>query len=235
MKRTIRYRVATMLLALLLSAGTACSEVTINSILNAGTTQSFATTAIPKDDITTILQAGLAATSAINQQPWYFAVVTNQQVMDDITGSMRMGGAPSAPAGAPADASGGAPAGAPANMPPVAPAGTSAKATLGDSPVAIIIYMDKSTASANPAFDCGLACQNMVVAATMLGYGTKIVSSPTMALNGDKHDILCQILGVDISLSAIAVLLVGYRDDSTDAVTNASVRNALEEKVSFVE
>lgn len=230
MKRTSTKRVMASILILLLCAGTACAEETVNVILNAGTTQAFTEDAIPEEAITVILQAGLAATSAINQQPWYFVAVTNQEVMKEIAGSM--GGAPaSAPAGGEVPA--GAPAGvqAPAGMPATA----SAKAALGDSPLAIIIYMNESTASPNPSFDCGLACQNMVVAATALGYGTKIVSSPTRTLNGDKHDALCETMGVDKSLNAVAVLLVGYANDSTDATSSASTRNTLEDMTSIID
>ena len=92
--------------------------------------------------------------------------------------------------------------------------------------------MNENTASPDPNFDCGLACQNMVIAASALGYGTKIVSSPTMTLNGANHDALCEKLGVDPALKAIAVLLIGKAD--VDAVTSPSVRNTREEKVSFV-
>ncbi|MDO4547677.1 MAG: nitroreductase family protein, partial [Clostridia bacterium] len=98
-----------------------------------------------------------------------------------------------------------------------------------------IIYMNESTPSPNPSFDCGLACQNMVIAANALGYGTKIVSSPTMTLNGDNHDELCELLGVDSSLTAVAVLLVGYQDTGVDGVTSSTTRYTIEEKVSFVE
>ena len=97
-----------------------------------------------------------------------------------------------------------------------------------------MIYVNKATSSPDPSFDCGLACQNMVIAANALGYGTKIISSPTMTLNGDQHDALCELLGVDKSLSALAVLLIGKTDAAVEATSTASVRNTLEEKVSFV-
>ena len=108
------------------------------------------------------------------------------------------------------------------------------KAALGDSPVAIIIYMDESSKSPNPNFDCGLACENMLIAAKALGYGAKIVSSPTMQLNGENHDALCEKLGVDASYTAVAVLLIGHEDTAVDGSTSASVRDALDAKVSFV-
>ena len=216
-------------------AMSACAQTLTDVILTAGTTQAFKKDAVPEEDLTVILQAGLSAASAINQQPWHFAVITNPEIAKELSPSMGM-----PPMGAPA----GGPAGAPAGMPPAPeggapmdmpkmPAASGAKASMGDSPVAIIVYMNKETKSPDANFDCGLATQNMVIAANALGYGTKIVSAPTMALNGENHDAICEQLGVDKAYSAVAVLLVGYTDTEADGATGASVRSALEEKVSF--
>ena len=94
--------------------------------------------------------------------------------------------------------------------------------------------MNENTSSPNASFDCGLACQNMVIAANALGYGTKIISSPTMYLNGADHDALCEKLGVDKAYTAVAVLLIGMPDNEVDGVTGATQRSLIEEKVSFV-
>ena len=220
---------------------TACAEEALNAITTAGTTQAFTDEAVSDADLTLIVEAGLSATSAINQQPWFFAVVTNQEVMNEIGASGGFGGVPAGafPAGAeaPAAGAGAPPAGAPEGMPamPAMPAGgSSAKAALGDSPAAIIIYKNDGTASPDASFDCGLAVQNMVIAANALGYGTKIVSSPTMSLNGDNHDALCEKLSVDPAYQAVAVLLVGHADTEVDGYAGASVRSDIVEKVSFV-
>ena len=74
----------------------------------------------------------------------------------------------------------------------------------------------------------------MVIAAHALGYGTKIVSSPTMSLNGDNHDALCEKLGADPAYQAVAVLLLGHPDTDVDGYSGASVRSDIAEKVSFV-
>lgn len=220
-----------LLCALTVSAS---AQTAVDVILSAGTTQAFKADAIPEDDLNVILQAGLSTASAINQQPWHFAVITNQDVMKEIGGmggmpaGMPAGGAPAggAPEGAPA---GGAPAGMPAM-----PASSGAKAGLGDSPAAIIVYMNEGTPSPDEHFDCGLATQNMVIAANALGYGAKIVSAPTMTLNGEKHDEICEKLGVDKAYSAVAVLLLGVTDTDVDGASGASVRSNVEEKVSFI-
>lgn len=113
--------------------------------------------------------------------------------------------------------------------------GGGAKASLGSSPAAIIIYKNPASKSPNADYDCGLATQNMVIAAASLGYGVKIVSSPTMTLNGSDHDAICEKLGVDPSMQAVAVLLIGRADETVDATTSASTRDDLETKTNIIE
>lgn len=224
----------------------------ISVILNTGTTQAFSDREVPDEDLEMILKSGLSAASAINQQPWFFAAVSDPDVIAEISGSGASAGVPAgapagdfgessgAPAGTPAGgdfaASSGAPAGgdfAPSSGAP-AGGGSAAKAGLGDSPVAIIIYRNDKSSSPNADFDCGLATQNMVIAASSLGYGVKIISSPTMTLNGANHDAICAKLGVDPSLQAVAVLLIGTPDESVDAVSGASTRETLETRTVII-
>ena len=256
---------ATLLVTLAACGFTAASADTgsdvIETILNAGTTQAFSDEAVPVEDIQTILEAGLAAESAINQQPWYFVAITDKDVMSDISssggagsgmpGGPKSGDMPSFPQGGEMPQGGDAPAFSQGGDMPAAPqgggfpggaqggapafmGGGGAKASLGDSPLAIIVYMDKNTSSPDPDFDCGLAVQNMYIAAAALGYGVKLVSAPTMTLNGVNHDQICEKLGVDTSLSAVAVLLVGKADDTVDGVSGATTRSGLSEKATII-
>ncbi len=137
------------------------------------------------------------------------------------------------PEGAPEGKQEGAPDGDRPAAPPTGGSG-GAKASLGDSPAAIIIYKNGSSKSPDASFDCGLAAQNMVIAASSLDYGVKIVSSPTMSLNGENHDALCEKLGVDPSMQAVAVLLIGKADTGTDATSGATTRDAYETKTSII-
>lgn len=228
----MRKRMTIVVLAvMLIAASSAAAETAVDTIMNVGTTQAFTNEAVSVDDLKTVLQAGLSAASAINQQPWFFVAVTNQELMKEIAGSGRSfappAGAPGKPEGAPQGEKGPFP-GAPA-------IGGGAKAGLGDSPAAIIIYRSDSSKSPNADFDCGLAAQNMVIAASSLGYGVKIVSSPTMALNGENHDALCEKLGVDPSMQAVAVLLIGRADGAVDATSSATTREPLEAKTHIIE
>ena len=235
-----------LILSLTCGAAFAGAENLTDILVDSRTAQSFTDESVSDADLNLILEAGLAATSAINQQPWYFVAVTNRDVIAEINGSTG-GGAPaggfpggSAPEGgfpggnAPEGGfpGGGKPEGDFAPSSGGSFGGGAAKAGLGDSPVAIIIYMNENTSSPNASFDCGLACENMFIAAKALGYGAKIVSSPTMQLNGANHDALCEKLGVDKAYTAVAVLLIGR--EATDATTSASVRNTVADKVSII-
>ena len=286
MKKTVRKATSLVLLVAVLAALLACGSASafaenaetgstaVDTIMTAGTTQAFTDDPVPEEDIQTILQAGLASESAINQQPWFFVAITDQDVMAELSSSAGRpagGTMPAAKDGEMPDFSKGGempdfpkdgempdfpqngempefpgngekpdfpqngekPA-APQGGAPTAMSGGSAKAALGDSPLAIIVYMDESTCSPNPAFDCGLAVQNMYIAAASLGYGAKIISSPTMSLNGENHDQICEKLGVDTSLTAVAVLLVGKADQTVDGVSGATTRSGLDEKTVIV-
>ena len=154
MKRFMGIFLALMLMV----ASAAYADSAVDVIMNTGTTQAFSDEAVSAGDLETILQAGLSTESAINQQPWFFVAVTNQDVMKEIAGS-GMGFAPPAgakPEGFPEGKPEGAPEGMPEGMSEGAPkgdmpappvGGSGAKASLGDSPAAIIIYKNGESKS----------------------------------------------------------------------------------------
>lgn len=230
------------------------------------TTQYFSDEDVADEDVETILMAGVNAPSAMNGQPWHFSVVSDAEVLQQISEGMGggFGGMPPAgmdmpQAGKPGDMDFEAPGdmeppegfefpGAPGNFPaeagelsadmeqgtaPPAGIGGMSKAGLTDAPLAIIV-----SCKAGSELDAGLACQNMSVAAQLLGYGSKIISSPTMALNGANQAEYRELLSIPEDMSAVAVLLVGMEDttvdESVDGYTGASVRNPLDDMVSYI-
>ena len=112
-------------------------------------------------------------------------------------------------------------------------ASTTVKAGLTDAPVAIII-----SCADGSELDAGLACQNMSVEAQLLGYGTKILFSPTIALNGSRQAEFYEQLGVPAGYTVVAVLLIGVEDTSVDQAadtyTGATERNPLDEVVTYI-
>ena len=51
----------------------------------------FAKEAVSKDDLVKLLQAGMAAPSASNGQPWEFVVVTDKEKLDALRGKLKYG------------------------------------------------------------------------------------------------------------------------------------------------
>ena len=244
----------------------------VDILTHIATTQHFTDEAVPDADVETILQAGINAPSAMNGQPWHFSVITDQEVLQQISGgmgSMGFGGAPQGdfntemtpPEGAeiPEDMQlpegftpgegmpegfdpgenmpeGFAPEeGMPEGMefpggqmpsPPSGDSGGTSKAGIGDAPLVIVI-----SCKSGSELDAGLACQNMSATAQLLGYGSKILTSPTMTLNGaEQHEML----GVPEGYTVAAVLLVGHPDTSVDGYTGATTRNSVSDMVTYV-
>ena len=70
--------------------------------------------------------------------------------------------------------------------------------------------------------------------AQLLGYGTKIMTAPTMALNNDEYK---EMLSVPEGQKIAAVLIVGKPatgKDNTDAVSSATTRNAFGDMVTII-
>ena len=238
------------------------STSAVSQVVDIATTQYFTDEAVKETDIETILSAGINAPSAMNGQKWHFSAVTDaavlQQISEGMSGGMGFGGGnPPAgfvpggtelpegveiPEGATPPEGMEIPEGAmppegaempeKGNMPPQGGNGMTSKAGIADAPLAIIV-----SCAAGSELDAGLATQNMSVAAQLMGYGTKIISSPTMALNGEKQDEYRELLGIPAEYSAVAVLLVGYEDTSVDETVDgyaaATTRNSFDEMVTY--
>ena len=206
------------------------------------TTQFFTEEKVADEDAEKILSAGVNAPSAMNTQPWHFTAVTDEETqkkLADAIVSMKppamkdgeAGTPPAMPEGMegkqpPADAPKDAP------KPPEGGSGFSKmpnKAGIGDAPLTIVISCKEGS-----ELDAGLAVQNMSAEAQLLGYGTKIMTAPTMALNNDEYK---EMLSVPEGQKIAAVIIVGKPatgKDNTDAVSSATTRNAFGDMVTII-
>lgn len=245
-------------------AYTASDNAALDTVVDIATTQYFTDEAVSDDDIETIVMAGINAPSAMNGQPWHFSVITDADVLNQINEGMSFGGGmPGGPGGFGGRPDGAAPEGMelpegfegmeppegfegmekPEGFTPPegfsADPGTGSKSGLTkaghtDAPLVIVV-----SCKAGSELDAGLACQNMSAAAQLLGYGSKIISSPTIALNGEKQAEYRELLGIPENMSAVALLLVGVEDssvdESLDGYTAATERVSASEIVTYVE
>ncbi len=259
MKRRICFVLSAALMLALLTTVPASADSGMTEaaalVADIPTTQYFTMDAVADTDVEKILLAGINAPSAMNTQPWHFSVVTDAAVLEEIASGMSMGGMkppsmpdsgfpggelPTPPDGAFPGSNdsafpGGPDAGFPGGMQPqsVPAGGMGSKAGLTDAPLAIVVSCERGS-----ELSAGLAVQNMSVEAQLLGYGSKIISSPTIALNGSRQAEFAELLGIPDGQTAVAVLLAGYEDtgvDTTsDAYTGATSRSPMSEKVTFV-
>lgn len=259
-KRVVTTALPSILLAVLLAgcgqqrtpAGSAGFESDANEgkasavelIADIPTVQAFTDDEVSEEDMNKILSAGINAPSAMNRQNWHFTAITDAAVMQRIAEGMGGGrpvkglstdGTARQPKDPPpvgdASAEQGNGDAVPPSTPPMSASGGQAKAGITDAPLAIVVSCKEGS-----EFDAGLACQNMSAEAQLLGYGTKIISSPAITLNGEEQQTFRELLGIPDDQSAVAVLLVGMEDTAldTDAVTAATTRDPAEKVVTKV-
>jgi len=96
--------------------------------------------------------------------------------------------------------------------------------------VLIVVCGPEAQANSTVDFDCGLATENMTIAAQSLGLGARIYTGPVANINSTMK----QTLQIPAGWRAVAVLRVGHIDKNVDAVSAASPRNSYNEVVTFL-
>jgi nitroreductase len=94
--------------------------------------------------------------------------------------------------------------------------------------VLIIVSGVESQSGTTPDFDCGLATENMFVAAHGLGLGARIYGSPAGNINSKK-----ELFQIPSGYKAVVVLRIGNVDKSVDAVSGATPRKDAGEIVNY--
>lgn len=184
--------------------------------------EAFSSDTILQEDLDLILKSGVSTVMQLERQPWQFAAVTDAEVLNDIASA-------SGDIIDPEDDT----ISEEILEPVMEFVETLADETaINEAPAAIIIYADE-TASPNEAFDCGAAAQSMILTANALGYGSSVITAPLGVLNGEEHDTWCMQFGVDINMNAVAVLLIGTTEASSDA--QYDIEELMFEKVSYVQ
>ena len=64
-------------------------KIALETIMTRTSIRSFTERPVSADTIELLLRAGMAAPTAVNKQPWHFAVVTDRAVMDSLGGNGR--------------------------------------------------------------------------------------------------------------------------------------------------
>ena len=152
---------------------------------------------IPEEKLTAILQAGLEAPSAVNRQPWTYTVVENQELLQkihDATAAAMMKKAEGERSPRFAD---------------------DAFHVFYHAPAVIFIFGEKDFGWTK--VDCGIAVENMALAAESMGLGSVILGLPQAAFASEAGDELREKLACPEGSDFVIALAVGTPADDKPA------------------
>lgn len=99
-----------------------------------------------------------------------------------------------------------------------------------DNNVVILVCGPEGQANFSVDFDCGLATENMTIAAQSLGLGARIYANPIANINATMRETL----QIPEGYRAVMALRVGHIETDVDAETVASPRKSYDEVVTFL-
>ena len=202
----------------------AIAEETVLTIQAMKRANAFSEDTILQEDLDMILEAGVSTVNQLDRQPWQFVAITDTSVLDNISNEAET---------AFTDVEEESISEEIIEKAAEIAGGFSDEPSATEAPAAIVIYADNASASPNANFDCGAAAQNMMHAANAMGYGSAVITSPLVALNGENHDSWCLQFGVDPEMKAVAVVLIGTVTEVSSL--EYSIDDLMIEKVSYVQ
>ena len=161
---------------------------TLKNIYERYTCRDFKDTPLTPQQVDDIVKAALSAPSAMNSQPWHVIMVTDKKLVDEL------------------DAEG-------MDILKTAEDQSMYERMMSrggklfyNAPNLAIVLSDGSNWG---TLDCGILCQNIVIAAQSLGLGTCIVGMAGVPLNGPKSDEYKKRLGFPEGHSFAIGVLIG--------------------------
>jgi nitroreductase len=163
----------------------------MRTILNRRSTRAYKQEQIKDDELQLILEAGQFAPSAINEQPWHFAVIQNKELLGKINEACKAAFINSG------------------NKRFEDRAKEEGFNVFYNSPTLIIVSGEEQTVT--PQIDCALALQNMFLAAESIGIGSCWIHAIAGILNSEEGQILRSQLGIPQGHLAYCSGAFGYK------------------------
>ena len=147
---------------------------------------------LPEDTLSAILRAGLESPSARNRQPWHFSVVQDKELIQKVHDEA-------------------------ANVvdKDYSPLFTDPNFQIFyHAPTVVFIFGEKDFSWTQ--VDCGIAVENMALAAEGLGIGSVILGFPEWAFKGEKADGMRKRLNCPEGYDFVIALSLGYAEDTKE-------------------
>jgi nitroreductase len=160
---------------------------TIETIMKRKGAKSYTKQQVQDSDINTIVSAGIAGPTGRNVQNRHFTVIQNAELLRQINDGVRTLMA------------------APADYNPLYGAPT---LIITSAPVENAPFAEQ---------DCAIAVENMTLAATALGLGSRYLVSPTRFFENENGKAVKKAIGIPEGYRSVACLIVGYDADPSQA------------------
>ncbi len=164
----------------------------LQAISNRRSHRAYKAEQLPEEVLQQILTAALQAPSARNRQPWHFSVVQDAALIQEVHDeAARVMGKDGSPRFADPDFQ-----------------------IFYRAPTVIFLFGEKDF-SWTPV-DCGIAVENIALAAESLGVGSVILGLPMPAFKGEKADALRAKLQCPEGYDFVIAVALGYSADTKD-------------------
>lgn len=170
---------------------------TLQLIASRRSHRAYQSTPLSRQQLQTLLDAALQSPSAVNRQPWHFTAVQNQALLDEINLAVRE------------------------NVMKKDPSLRSPRFAdeqfhvFYHAPTVIFISADQENKWA--AIDCGIAVQNIALAAESMGLGSVILGMPREAFFGEKAPQIRKALAFPEGYDFVIGIAVGHPADDKEA------------------
>lgn len=167
---------------------------TLSVIKNRRSIRAFKKEQIDEKDLQAVLEAGLYAPSARNEQPWHFTVIQDRKLLDRLTASAKEA----------------------LSSTDLEFLQRILQETNFDffyhAPTVILISGDKNAMS--PHASCAAAAENILIAAESIGLGSCWINMPVRMLNSEAGDYYKKDLGIPEDFLPLYSVALGYKEAS---------------------
>ena len=164
----------------------------LQAISNRRSHRAYRKEQLPEEVLFSILRAGLESPSARNRQPWHFSVVQNAELIQEIHDeAAKVMGKSGSPRFSDPDFQ-----------------------IFYHAPTVIFLFGEKDFPWSQ--VDCGIAVENMALAAEGLGVGSVILGLPKPAFAGNRADELKARLACPEGYDFVIALALGYASDTKE-------------------
>lgn len=164
---------------------------TLNNIRNRRSTRMFLPEQIAEESLKSIIEAGIYAPSASNQQPWHFTVIQNKELLDELNSKFKQFAKNS-------------------DSEYIRKVGNNENFhVFYKAPTVILVSGDENNNYAS--VDCAAAVENMLIASESLGIGSCWVGFISYLLNSDEGVELVGKLGIPKGFKQIHSVCLGNK------------------------